>query len=142
MNNSDEIIDTLLSRVEEKRAEIKKIERPKWKTNCTFGAESSSNRTNLQTVKDPAVLIGFYAQCLTLQNTWEKSCESLGVMAKCILNGDSVENWMDDIKTRVEQIEINTKKAELASFEEKLNSLISPEKRRAIELQKLSAALG
>jgi hypothetical protein len=54
----------------------------------------------------------------------------------------SYEQCKQDILTRVNGLRIKLKQDELATLESRVNSLVSPEQRRAIELEKLVQEIG
>lgn len=139
--NTDEIIDSLLAKVEQKTKEIKNLERPTWKTSCVFGYNQGPNKVQIQATKDLDVLVGIFAWCENQKVAWEVSCTLLDINRVCKVDGYSLDDWQADVKTRLDQIQIESKRKELKSYEDKLNELISPEKRREIELKKLAALL-
>jgi hypothetical protein len=55
--------------------------------------------------------------------------------------GFSYEDWSSDFQTRINKININKKKEELQNLETRLNSLISPELRRELELKEIEKML-
>ncbi len=140
---NDDIVEQLLEKVEAKKKEIKKIERPIWKTSCVFGKDPDSPQTtNIQVVKNVDVLVDITAWVLSYELNWGRACVSLEVSRECKIKGYTCEDWLDDLKTRVNQIQINTKKEELKKLEDRLNTLVSPEKRREIELAAIAKELG
>ena len=56
-------------------------------------------------------------------------------------NGFSVNDWIDDIKTRINKVQIASKKVKLEHLESRLNAIISPELRAEMELEAISAEL-
>ncbi len=139
---ADQLVEQLLEKVEAKKKEIKKIERPQWKTSCTFGKDIHSPQViNIQVVNHVDVLVDLTAWVLSYRNNWEQACSSLEVICPCKVRGYSCEEWLDDFKTRVDQIQITKKKDELKKLEERLNSLVSPEKRREMELAAIAKEL-
>ena len=52
-----------------------------------------------------------------------------------------IEDWIKDIKLRVRATQIRTEQEKLAAMESKLETLVSPEQRRAMELEKIEAEL-
>lgn len=140
-NKTDKIVLELLRKVEEKKQQIGNAERPAWQTNCSFGYDPSSNaRTNIQVVRDVSQLIEMHAFLSERYSTYIESANDLGVSEKEApfkwLNF-SYDEWVNDIKTRLNGLRIKSKRDELAKLEERVNALVSPEQRRAMELQKL-----
>ena len=137
----DAMVLELLKRVEEKKQQIGNAERPSWITNCSFGFNPETNtRINIQVVRDMAELVSIHAFLSNKYENFKASLEDLGLTEKEVpfkwLNF-SYEEWVADIETRLSQIQIKTKKEELTKLETRVNALVSPDQRRAIELEKL-----
>lgn len=139
---TDQIVLELLEKIQSKKAEIKSIERPQWKTSTTLGLdESSPNRTNLQVETDVSRLVGLHAFLSAKKDYYEQSRLELGVSGKFKWMAYSFEDWDADIRTRISQLEIKNKKAELDGLEARIDRLISPEQRRELELKALQYEL-
>lgn len=137
----DELVLQLLKKVEEKKQQIGQAERPSWHTNCSFGFDPNTNfRINLQTVREIETLVEIHAFLTEKYLTYERSLKTLGIDANEAAFkwlGFSYKQWSDDIMTRINSLRIKNKRDELAKLEERVNSLVTPEQRRAIELEKL-----
>ena len=140
---TDELVLKLFNTVKEKQKEIEKAERPKWVTSCTLGQnpDSVQDRVNIQTVTDIDKLILLYGFLELRNKEFFVGCSELGIKKKFKWMGYSVDDWKTDIKSRVAQININTKKKELQVLEERLDKLISTEQRRGLELAEISNLL-
>ena len=143
--NTDQLVMDLLAKVEDKKRQIGNAERPQWVTNCSFGYSLESNsRVNLQIVTDIEVLVDRYA---FLSAKWEAfNCArvALGLpdTVRLTYMGYRYDQWTDDIKTRIASLQIKSRREELAKLEARVNALVSPEQRRAIELAKLVKEIG
>lgn len=146
---SDTKVDTmvleLLKKVEEKKQQIGSAERPSWNTNCSFGYNVESNfRVNIQ-VAQLEQLVEIHAFLTTKKSAHSTSLKMLNLTDKEVpfkhLNF-TYDQWTDDIETRINGLRIKAKKDELAKLEERVNALVSPEQRRAIELEKLVKEIG
>ncbi len=139
---TDEIVLDLLNKVEQKKKEIGASERPNWITNCSFGINPSNaaERINIQ-VADTNTLITIYANLSLSHSSFEQAAKDLGVKAEFKWQGFTFGDWAADIKTRLNQLQIKTKKDDLAKLEARVNALVSPEQRREMELKKLAAEL-
>jgi len=140
---TDEKVKSLLERVRVKRNEIQSAERPVWETHLSFSFEEISvkDRTNIQVVSDLSKLVDITAFLLTRSSFHSQACERLGVEMKFEWMGFPVASWIKDIQTRINQIQINNKKKDLDALEKKLDSLVSPEQRRALELEEIEKLL-
>lgn len=141
-NQADKIVNALFEKLQEKKKQIEKIEKPQWKTNFSFGYDpSQSARINIQTC-DVAQLIEINGWLNDRNRSWDLSCEELGLSGKKFQwQGFDLAEWKHDIKVRIAKISIDAKKKELKALEEKLNTLVSPEQRRLLEIEAVSKAL-
>lgn len=129
----------LIKEVKRQKDEIAKIEKPNWTTNLSFTyIEGKMNdAVNIHVESNVKNLIGMAAFLMDKEASYEKAAIVLGVVEapKFTWNGFSVEDWNKDIKMRIQKIQIATKKKKLESLESRLNAIITPEKRRELELQ-------
>ncbi len=141
---ADQRIQKMFDKIQAKKAEIAKAEKPNWLTNCTFGYDenSASNRINLHTVVDVDKIVKATAFLLSTKEDYEKACKELGVESDFEWMGYPVAAWIEDFKTRVTKIKIVDEKKKLDDWEKNLNKLISPEKRREMEIDAMEKELG
>jgi hypothetical protein len=144
MKSNDDKVMALFDKLNAKKKEISQAEKPVWNTTCTIGynPESVGDRVNLQTVTNLAKLVEMYSFLTNKERDWAESAKELGVEVPFSWMGYSKEQWQSDIKTRVNQIELSKKRKEFATMETKLNSLISDDKRKELELAELEKQLG
>ena len=134
----------LIKEVERQKAEISKIERPNWKTNCSFSyvEGNAANLTNIHVESNVKNLVCIAAFLRDRETSYDQTALLLGVDApKFSWNGSSVSDWLEDIKMRINKIQINSKKQKLELLENRLNAIISPELRAEMELQKIESEL-
>lgn len=138
--NKDEIIEDLLKVVEEKKDKIKKIKNFKFKTSLsfTFGMNTSESR-NLNTVTTEEL----YRILLFITDLIEKNEEfkDLGLDGLKDWYGYSLNDWKEDVILKIKQKEINNEVSKLKVIESKLNSLISEDKRKELELKEIIKSL-
>jgi len=137
----DQVVLELLRKVEEKKLQIGNAERPSWITNCSFGFDPNANaRINIQVVRDLDVLVGVHAFLTSKFAAFRASLAALKLTEKEVpfkwLNF-TYDQWVADIQTRINGLRIKAKREELDKLEGRVNALVSPEQRRAIELAKL-----
>ncbi len=139
----DELVQELFEVVKQKKAEIAKAEKPKWETNCSFSYnETSSERINIQTVSDVSGLLRILGHIVIQHDGFTQA----GGMANVTdvpfkWQGFTLKEWVSDIQTRINKIQITKKKAELEDLEKRLDKLVSPEVREAMELAAIQKAL-
>ena len=142
--DTDKLVLELLAKVEAKKQEIGKLERPSWLTNCTFSYfedDKSIDKINIQTVRDVNLLIKIYAHIAGKKRDFNLFSAELGLQPKDVSfswQGFSAEDWFADIRNRVNIIKIDNKRKEVETLEKRVNALVSPEQRRRIELESLT----
>lgn len=135
----------LIAEIKKQKAEIAKVDRPSWRTNCSFPfQEGSSSTVNIQVVSSVKDIIGIGALLLERKTHFERSALMLGVESPpdFTWSGFSLEDWMEDLKLRITKIQIATKRKKLEVLEERLNKIISPELRAQMELDDITKELG
>lgn len=139
---TDNKIQELFKIVQKKKEEIIQAEKPNWFTNLSFGYDkSSSQRTNIQVVSDVNELVNIVGFIIDKKESFDKAQKLLGTNEKFTWLGYSDTEWISDIKTRINKIQISKKKHELNELENRLSSLISPELRAQMELEEISKLL-
>ena len=141
--NIDQKVMALVAKVNEKKAEIKAAERPCWETNLSFGyvEDSPANRVAINVTTKVNELVSIVAFLNGKERDFKAAAEELGVKAKFTWMNFTKDQWINDCKTRVGSLLISEKKKELDKLEERVNSLITPEQRRQLELEKLEKEL-
>lgn len=139
----DKLVQELFKVVQTKKAEISKAEKPTWLTNCSFGYEKgTSNKTNIRTVTDIEELVTILAFVVGKEKDFSTAKELLNVTVPFNWGGFTKEEWVTDLQTRINQIQISQKKKELESLETRLNGLVSKEMRDQMELEEITKLLG
>lgn len=140
----DEKIQKLFEKVQAKKDEIAKAEKPCWLTNCSFAYDENSahGRINLHTVSDVDKIVKAMAFLISKSENHGKAAKMLGIKTKDFTwMGYPVEAWTEDFKTRIIKIQLTEKKKELEAMEKTLDKLISPERRAEMELEAIEKAL-
>ena len=144
--DADQAVLDLLKKVAAKKEEIKKAKtRPSWKTNCVFtsepGVTSPFTVCNIQVVREVRKLIEIRAILNTKESALKQAAEDLGVEFDGTWQGFAIEDWKEDITTRVEQLQLDKNEKELEELDARVNKLVSPEQRREMELKALMEIL-
>ena len=119
--------------------EAEKETKASWKTNCAF-LTASINPTNVQTASE-VILVKLHAEMSATQAFRNKSAEILGCTTTDDWYGYSYDDWTHDFKKRIAIINLKAKKDSLAALEKRLDAIVSPDQRRALELQAIMASL-
>lgn len=138
----DELVQKLITLAQQKKAEIAKVEKPVWRTNCSITYSGLTNVTvNLQVLTDVETLIAILGFLFEKEKAYNQASTVLGVDSTFRWMGFTLQEWQSDIKLRIAKIQVSSKKKELEAIEERLGKLISPELRRQMELTELSKLL-
>lgn len=141
---TDKTIDTkiteLFNILKVKKAEVEAAElesKKKWVTTCAFRPVFSTNTqpVNIQTQKED-VLVDLLGELLIQDECATRAAKLLGnaTYKGGVWCGFKIEDWIEDFKTRIAKIQLADKKVQLADLEKRLNAIVSPEQRRALEL--------
>ena len=141
---TDKLTLDLMNEVKKRKTEIAKAERPNWRTNCSFSyGEGDSKSVNIHVMQDVRQLVSIVAFLRAREQYYDLAAKELGVDAPSFKwSGFSVSDWVEDIKMRVNKIQIASKKTSLESLETRLNKIVSPALREEMELQAIRDELG
>lgn len=148
-NNMSDVIDAkiselfaVLNKKKEELVEAENSAQKKWKTNCSFPSVFGSTQPiNIQTQTELA-LVELLSDLMIHQDYQRKAAATLGSTVQPQWGGFLVEDWIEDFKTRVAKIQLVDKKKELTQLEKRLDAIVSPEQRRAMELAEITKSLG
>jgi hypothetical protein len=135
-NSKDELIDSLVQKTQAKKAEIEKLSKPTWLTNAAFKGENNYN-VNIKVVDNVKQLVEILAYIIGKENDFNAANLILNTNEKFDFLGFPVESWVNDIKARIDMINISVKKKELNLIEQQLDSLVSKERKEELLLQQI-----
>lgn len=139
MKKNDKRIMELRETIAERRSEIAKVKPFKPKTNCSLvmldGVRYNLHAIDEQTAK--FALIHMNSMHASERNIFEK----YGIDLKADMGGYSLQDWIDDLLSRLENIQARTKKIELDALEAKLTALLSDDKQTELAIDELEALL-
>ena len=133
----------LFNKVKEKQRKISANERVSWETNCSFGysTEGVHDRVNLQVITDLAKLADIWGYLVTKEFTYEQFRKDFSFDLPLKWLGYKISDWQKDIKTRVNQLQLSNERKELKALETRLDSLITVDQRREMELAAIEKEL-
>ena len=138
----DEQVQKLFAIVQAKKEEISKAEKPNWETNGTFGYDKySASRINIHVTSDIEELVSILGHVIEKEKSFQSAQSILGTDATFKWMGFTLKEWQYDIQTRINKIQIKKKKDELETLERRLDSLVSPELKRQMELDEITKML-
>ena len=141
---TDQTTLDLIEKINDLKAEIAAAQKPNWKTNRTFSYFEcgSPNVINLAVETDIRVLVSIAAFLVEKEASYCRVALRFNIEAPPFMwLGFSVEDWVDDIKTRIAKIQISSRQKKFEMLEERLNKIISPELRAKMELEAISKEL-
>lgn len=145
MSDTDDKILELLTVVNKQKHEVEQVEKESkvsWKTNCSFPPVfSGSGPINIQVQTEKAI-VQLLADLLVQAEYLKKASDVLGVEFDNKWGNFLIDDWIYDFKKRIAVIQIKSKKDNLDELESRLNLIVSPEQRRALELEAITKSLG
>jgi hypothetical protein len=134
----------LIELIKKQKKEIADVERPNWKTNCSFSMGMGCQPVNIQVEPNIGTLINIAAFLLRSNNSYVEVINELSVVDPPIFKhqGYTLDDWIHDINVRIKKIQIKLKKDKLEKLESRLNNIISPELKAQLELEDIQKELG
>ena len=131
----------LIKEVSKRKAEISRLEKPNWITNCSFSYVDGNlnNAVNIHVLADVKELISMAGFLMDKERVYGDACVKLDLDGAPTFtwNGYKIKEWLEDIKTRINKIGIATKRKSLEKLETRLSAIISPELRAQMELDEI-----
>lgn len=143
----DDKVMELLDTVRRQKAAIAEAERPVFRTNLTFSyTDGSLNQAiNVRVITDVAALIKMAAHVASQATAYHRAAGELGVFDNVppfMWCNYSAEDWIHDLRLTVSKIRIKSQRDKLQALEARLDLIITPEKRRELEILAIEKDLG
>lgn len=133
----DDKVLELLEEVKVKKERISSLAKIRYETKLTFSMPDGK-QINLNTVLDVNKLIYYFSVIKNQIDLMESSAKFLGVEKfDNKFEGYTLEEWTTDFKSKIDLINIKQMKEDLKIKEDKLNSLISEDKRKELEFESI-----
>ena len=129
---NDERVLQLKQVIDKKKSEIKGIKKFMPLTNCVLDLEGQKYNLNVLQFDDLQLL-------LVRLNMYLMSVKDMGINLE--ISGYNLVKWITDIKCKIEIFEYKKKEAELKALEDKLDKMLSDEKKTELELDEIAALL-
>ncbi len=142
--STDETALALLRDISRRKDEIAQAERSSWKTNGQFSFNGTTLNLHVSGADgDVTQLMLVAAQLLRLEDDFERAATVLGVEKPPALklSGYLVRDWLEDVRTRINRVQIKAKREKLEKLEARANAILTPEMKARLELEALSAEL-
>jgi hypothetical protein len=134
MNKNDEKILELKSQIIEKKKSVIKSKRFIPITNCSI--ELDGIRYNIQTLDKESCI-----SLLVKLNSYKLSAKDLDLLEEYKISGFKIEEWIEDIKLKLDVLLQREEEKKLHSMEKKLEDLLSNEKKIEIEIADIESML-
>lgn len=132
MSKNDERVLQLKRVIEEKKSELKSISRFSPMTNCIISLDGCNYNLNVAHADDLTFL-------LVKLNAYLISAKDLDIdLSIC---GYTVDEWITDIKSRLNILARKSEETELKTLESKLDKMLSSEKKTELELDEIAELL-
>ena len=131
---NDSKIITLKNQIAEKRKQIDKIKKFTPITNCSI--EVDGIRSNIQVLTKEQLI----ALVIKL-NSYVSSAKELELLDEYIISGYKAEDWIADIKSKLDIVSRKDEERKLKDMEEKLDRLLSNEKKTELEINEIENML-
>ena len=133
----DEKALALLEEVKAKKERISSLAKIAYETKLTF-TMPDGKQINMNTVQDVNKLIYYFSVIKNQIDLMESSAKFLGVEKfDNKFEGFTLEEWATDFKSKIDLINLKQMKEDLRRKEEKLNNLISDDKRKELEFENI-----
>ena len=136
MSKNDETILALKEKIAKQKEELGAKFVPV--TNCSL--ELNGNRYNLHTLNSSEKNI--IMELLIKLNSQLKSATELGFENEYKINGFLISDWITDLQSKLKVVSVKEKEKELKAMEQKLDTLLSADKKTELELKSIMDALG
>lgn len=144
MSNIDATIQQLFAKLEERKKKVAALKTEiskSWKTNGSFITSGMPSAVNIQTATAETIETCATQMCI-VENARQAAGELLGRSISSKHGLYTKEDWVNDFKKRLATIEVREEEKQLEALEARLNSVLSPEERRRIEVEMLAKELG
>lgn len=131
--NNDKVILELQKEIEKKKRLIKDQKFVPL-TNCSLDFEG--NRINLHVANKDTLLLH-----IIKLTTLQKTLKELYPEESLTISGYSVEDWLTDLQSKFNIVNINNEKSRLKTLELKLHNLLSNDTRTALEIENLKGQI-
>lgn len=129
---NDEKVLQLKEIIDRKKLELKGVKKFSPLTNCVLDLEGQKYNLNVLQLNDLRML-------LVKLNMYLISAKDLKICLE--ISGYNIAEWITDIKCKIDIFEYKNKESELKKLEEKLDKMLSDEKKTELELNEIAAML-
>lgn len=133
-NNNDSRVLELKKQIEEKRKKVNRSEKFNPVTNCSI--DINGTRVNIQTLGKEQIV-----SLLVQLNSYALAAKDLELLSEYSISGYNVQDWIVDLKAKLEHLSRKEEIQKLKAMEAKLDQLLSNEKKVELELNEIASLL-
>ena len=143
MSTNDKQIKQYRMAVDKKREEMGPEPRPSWITNQLLQLDPhNQSKLNLNLLNDEAKCVDAVRLLMLQVQAHDAANEALGTNLKLVISGYSSDDWIADIKQRLEVIRWKDEKVKLGNMDKKLQALLSEDAKTANAISDIADELG
>jgi hypothetical protein len=140
-DQQDKQVLDLMEKVKKQRKELDAINRPQWKTSCSLALPGTDGRLNLHIVKDLAQLAVARQFLLEHRVAMENASKVWDLDVPQKWQKYDIADWLADIDLRVQVLQVKTKQEKFDKLTKRLDTLLTPEQKRTMELEIIAKEL-
>ena len=132
--NNDSKIMTLKTQIINKRKQFDGVKKFSPITNCSI--EVDGIRSNIQVLSKEQLI-----SLLVKLNSYKNSANDLGLLEEYNISDYKIGEWIADIKSKLNIVSRKDERLKLKSMEDKLDELLSSDKKTELEINEIEALL-
>jgi hypothetical protein len=133
-NENDQRILLLRKKIVDKKEKLKKIKKFTPVTNCSI--EVDGNRYNINVLTKEKILT-----LMIKLNAYLLSAKDLEIDSNYTISGFHLEEWLTDLKNRLNVLSVKDEEQALKAMESKLTTLLSDGKKVELEIDEIESLL-
>lgn len=143
MSANDKQIEQYRQTVETKRTELGTEPRPAYATNQLIQLDPfDSKKLNLNLLNSVEKCVETVRLIMLQAQAQDAANQALGTNIQLKIGGYTTDEWIGDIKSRLEVIEWKAEKVKLDAMDKKLSELLSEDAKKAKAIEDIAGELG
>jgi len=134
-NLNDQKILDLKKQIQEKKSKLDKLQRFTPITNCSIEIDGTT-RINIQTLNKDDII-----RLMAKLKSYYNAAAELGIEDQLTFSGYKSLDWVRDLRQRLDILSRKDEETKLRAMEDKLQALLSNEKKVEIELDEIESML-
>lgn len=139
-NALDQKVLSLMEIVKERRSRVGSLKKPQWTTSCSL-VLPGYERLNIQVCNDLSLLAVACGTLIRMREDIKAASKELDVDIRPLWQNYLIDDWISDIKLRVQVTQLKREQEKLANLESRLRELTSEEQRREMAISDIEEEL-